>query len=120
MTTDKPDTGATTDLTAVLDLHVFKGWSAGQHSGSCHGCDWTTDTLPRSRASAEHRAHLAEVLEPLIREQRAEFAAEAADAWAQRWGKEGRHYGLPGCYSHGYELDLRRRAEAERRGEPNG
>ena len=46
----------------------------------------------------------------MVADARAEALREAADALTEDWVKRGRHQGVPGCYSPGYEHWLRDRA----------
>lgn len=64
---------------------------------------WSNDLrLLASPALATLRAH-----------DRAEALRDAADELHRLWVKDGRHYGHPGCYSSGYEVWLRDRADRQ-------
>lgn len=45
--------------------------------------------------------------------ERANALRDAADELHRLWVKDGRHYGHPGCYSSGYEVWLRDRADRQ-------
>lgn len=53
----------------------------------------------------------AEAVGPVLAAARAEALREAAAELRAEWVEQGRHQGLPGCYSSGYERWLRERAD---------
>jgi hypothetical protein len=57
---------------------------------------------------------VAESLAAATSEHAAKALEDAADELGALWVSEGRHFGIPGSYSPGYETWLRRRAAAVR------
>lgn len=142
--TAQPADEATTDLTAVLAAHasvqpsmirLSEDRTAGE-SGHYHAVCACGAELPWGtyRNDHAHLAHLAEVLAPLIRAERAAALDEAksviAETPADQWGirlnvgtgeaeQRGYFYGANQAIDFA-AMTLTARAEAERRGEPNG
>lgn len=99
----------------VLTAHILFGedgddqWTCGDERGQ--GCHWTTSETAfeeNFRAEREHRAHVAEQLQPLIRQAQADALRQAAQD-AQERGDIGK--------DNGVEAWVWLRARAERIGE---